>query len=80
MPASAFSMTRNQWLAGGAVILLTVLCGAASGRWAERAYARPEEAATAGEATHTRTCITLGGRRFEWNYPNPPFGTLSCSE
>jgi hypothetical protein len=47
--------------------------------WAERTFARPELADTAN-ATHSRTCITLGGQRFEWNFPNPPFGTLSCSE
>ena len=80
MQRSVFGMTGGQWLTGCAVILATILCGAVSARWAERTFARPAEAATAGEATHTRTCITLSGKRFEWNYPNPPFGTLSCSE
>lgn len=73
-------MTGSQWLTGAAVILATMLCGAASGRWAERTFARPEQAATQDGAAHPRTCITIGGKRFEWNSPNVPFGTLSCSD
>jgi hypothetical protein len=80
MQRSMFGMTAGQWLIGCAIILATVLCGTASARWAERTFLRPADSATAGEATHTRICITLSGKRFEWNYPNPPFGTLSCSE
>ena len=82
MQRSVLRMTRSQWTAGLLVCLVTIVCGILSARWAEQAFARPALAAdsgTAGEA-HTRTCITLGGKRFEWNFPNPPFGTLSCSE
>jgi hypothetical protein len=80
MQRDAFSMTPGQWFSGCAVILLTVVCGAVSAPWAERTFVRPAESAASGEGTHTRTCITLDGKRFPWNYPNPPFGTLSCSE
>jgi hypothetical protein len=24
-------------------------------------------------------CFTLGGKQFEWNFPNVPFGALRCS-
>jgi len=40
----------------------------------------PAPATDAANAPHTRTCITLSGKHFEWNFPNPPFGTLSCSD
>jgi hypothetical protein len=80
MQQGVFGMTAAQWLTGCAVILATVVCGAASARWAERTFVRPPESAAADSTTHTRTCVTLSGKRFEWNYPNPPFGTLSCSE
>jgi hypothetical protein len=82
MQRSAFRMTRGQWIAGSLVFLLTILCGILSARWAERVFAPPPatESGKGAEGTHTRTCITLGGKRFEWNFPNPPFGTLSCSD
>jgi hypothetical protein len=74
-------MTRRQWVAGCLVSLAAALCAAVSSPWAERAFARPELAASdSANATHTRTCITFTGKKFEWNFPNPPFGTLSCSE
>jgi hypothetical protein len=83
-------MTRGQWLAGSLVILGAILGGAVSAPWAERTFARPppadadrEKAADpekAADGEHKRTCVTLGGKRFEWNFPNAPFGTLSCSE
>jgi hypothetical protein len=78
MQRSPIRLSRGQWLTGTLVILATVLGGAVSSPWAERTFARPTVAADS--ATHTRTCITLSGKRFEWNFPNPPFGTLSCSE
>jgi hypothetical protein len=71
-------MTRGQWLAGGLVILAAILGGAVSAPWAARTFSPAETEKVEGE--HKRTCITLGGKRFEWNFPNPPFGTLSCSE
>jgi hypothetical protein len=80
MQPDAFGMTSGQWLTGCAVIVATILCGAVSARWAEHTFVRPEQAAATGGSAHTRTCITLGGKRFEWNFPNLPFGTLSCSE
>ena len=73
-------MTRGQWITGSLVILAAVLCVAVTSPWAERTFSPPAPAADTANATHTRTCITLGGKRFEWNFPNPPFGTLSCSD
>jgi hypothetical protein len=80
MQSGVFDMTRGQWLSGCAVILATIVCGAASARWAERTYVRPEQAAAQDETPHTRTCISISGKRFEWSSPNVPFGTLSCSD
>jgi hypothetical protein len=74
-------MTRGQWITGSLVILAATLCAAISSPWAERTFSPPPApAADAANATHTRTCITFTGKRFEWNFPNPPFGTLSCSD
>ena len=74
-------MTRGQWLAGSVVMLGAVVGAAVSAPWAGQKFAPPEQvAAEAKQGEHKRTCITLGGKRFEWNFPNPPFGTLSCSE
>jgi hypothetical protein len=74
-------MTRNQWLIGCLVILGATAGAAVTSPWAKRTFSPPPAPATdAANATHTRTCITLTGKRFEWNFPNPPFGTLSCSE
>ena len=74
-------MTSAQWIAGCLVILAAIAGGAVSTPWSERTFARPEvTAADSANATHKRTCITLGGKKFEWNFPNPPFGTLSCSD
>jgi hypothetical protein len=77
MMRSVLRMSRGQWTAGGLVFVAAILCGAVSARWAERAFPR---AASAVTEAHTRTCVTLTGKRFQWNFPNPPFGTLSCSE
>jgi hypothetical protein len=74
-------MTRNQWITGCLVILGATAGAAVSSPWAKRTFSAPPAPATdAANAPHTRTCITLSGKRFEWNFPNPPFGTLSCSE
>jgi hypothetical protein len=73
-------MTRNQWLIGCLVILGATVGAAVSSPWAKRAFTPPPATTDAASAPHTRTCITLTGKRFEWNFPNPPFGTLSCSE
>jgi hypothetical protein len=80
MERSAIRMSRGQWIAGCLVILAAIVGAAVSTPWSERIFARPESLAETGDATHTRTCITLSGKKFEWNFPNPPFGTLSCSE
>ena len=83
MQRSANRMTRRQWIAGSLVFLITICCGILSARWSEQAFARPAVAADSGKSgdgEHKRTCITMDGKRFEWNFPNPPFGTLSCSE
>jgi hypothetical protein len=75
-------MTRGQWVTGCLVVLGAAVGAAVSSPWAERTFSPPANAnADQGTAAeHKRTCITLGGKRFEWNFPNPPFGTLSCSE
>jgi hypothetical protein len=39
-----------------------------------------EAAAAAGSATPRRTCTTLDGKSFEWNFANAPFAVLSCSQ
>ena len=77
MEQSALGMTRGQSVAGCLVLLTAVLCGAASAPWAEQRFSRLPVTA---EAAHTRICVTISGKRFEWNFPNPPFGTLSCSQ
>ena len=73
-------MTRNQWLTGCLVILGATAGAAVTSPWAKRTFSPPPPATDATNAPHTRTCITLSGKRFEWNFPNPPFGTLSCSD
>lgn len=81
MRRSTLRMSRGQWIAGGLVFVTTIVGGVASARWSEHAFARPVSVADDTQTqTHTRTCITLSGKRFQWNFPNPPFGTLSCSE
>jgi len=81
MQRSIIRMSLAQWIAGCLVVLAAIVCGAVSTPWSERTFARPEVTALDGaKVTHTRTCITLSGKKFEWNFPNPPFGTLSCSE
>jgi hypothetical protein len=39
-----------------------------------------EAAATAASASPKRTCITLDGKTFEWDFANAPFAVLSCSQ
>jgi hypothetical protein len=74
-------MTSTQWIAGSLVSLVAAAGAAVSGPWAERTFAQPEMVASdAANATHTRTCITIGGKKFEWTSANVPFGTLSCSQ
>jgi hypothetical protein len=77
-------MTSGQWVVGCLVMLAATVAGAWSSPWAERTFARPAalgaDSGKNGDASHKRTCITISGKRFEWNFPNPPFGTLSCSE
>jgi len=74
-------MTRGQWLAGCLVFVAASACAAVSSPWAERIFSPPPApAADTANAARARTCITLSGKRFEWSFPNPPFGTLSCSD
>jgi len=75
-------MTGIQWVVGSLVILGATAGIAVSTPWSERTFSRPESVAADSKAAgeHKRTCVTLGGKRFDWNFPNPPFGTLSCSE
>jgi hypothetical protein len=39
-----------------------------------------EAAATAESATPKRTCITLDGKSFEWDFANVPFAVQSCTQ
>ncbi len=77
-------MSSGQWTAGCLVMLAASLGGALSAPWAARTFVRPvsvaADRANNADVVHKRTCITIDGKRFEWNYPNPPFGTLSCSK
>jgi len=79
MRGSAAQMTSGQWITG--CLVIAAAGGAISAPWAERTFARQAStAADSANAAHKRTCVTISGKRFEWNFPNPPFGTLSCSE
>jgi hypothetical protein len=74
-------MSSGQWITGCLVILAATVGGALSAPWAERTFVRPTSAAAdPANAPHKRTCITISGKRFEWDHPNTPFGTLSCSD
>ena len=73
-------MMRHQWIAGCLVLLGAAVGAAVTAPWAARTFAPPATAPDSAGATHPRTCITLSGKRFEWNFPNAPFGTLSCSD
>jgi hypothetical protein len=82
--AMRLRMATGQWITGCLVMLGATVGAVLSSPWAERTFTRPPALASdsgkTGDASHTRTCITISGKRFEWNFPNPPFGTLSCSE
>jgi len=74
-------MSSGQWTIGCLVILATTVGGSLSAPWAERTFVRPTTvAADPANAPHKRTCISISGKRFEWDQPNIPFGTLSCSD
>ena len=74
-------MTSAQWIAGSLVSLAAAAGAAVSSPWAERTFAQPEMVASDDASTpHSRTCITIGGKKFEWSSANVPFGTLSCSK
>jgi hypothetical protein len=75
-------MMHRQWLAGSLVMLGAGVGAAVTAPWAARKFAPPASVADTGkpDGGHKRTCITLDGKRFEWSYPNPPFGTRSCSD
>jgi hypothetical protein len=66
----------------GCLIIAAAGAGVAiSSPWAERTFARPAiTSADSANAPHKRVCVTISGKHFEWDFPNPPFGTLSCSE
>jgi hypothetical protein len=44
---------------------------------------RTREPAVAGQNQNENVgkgiCFTLGGKQFEWSFPNVPFGALRCS-
>ena len=61
-------MTHSQWLAGSFVIAVNILGCIFTAPWVERRFSLPEQT----EVTHTRTCVTVDGKRFEWDFPNPP--------
>jgi hypothetical protein len=79
MQGAASLMTRRDLIAGCLVFLVTIAAGVASTLWVDRAFPQ-RTAPNVADAGHKRICITLGGKRFEWDFPNPPFGVLSCSE
>jgi hypothetical protein len=81
MRGSATRMTWGEWTAGCLVMAAAVAGLALSAPWVERTFARTTStAADSANAPHKRSCVSISGARFEWNFPNPPFGTLSCSE
>lgn len=81
---SVAPMTSRQWIAGCLVMAGATVGAALSSPWAERTFVRPASLAgdpgKSEDGAHKRTCVTVDGKRFEWNFPNLPFGTLSCSE
>jgi hypothetical protein len=79
-------MTAIQWTAGCSVIVAATVGGLISSNIVNRhipAGTNPRERAVAGQNQNENVgkgiCFTLGGKRFEWNFPNVPFGTLRCS-
>ena len=87
-------MTLMQWIAGSSVIAAATVCGLISSEIvnsnipaertvavnsnipAERTVASPNQNENVGKGI----CFTLGGKQFEWRFPNVPFGVLRCSK
>ena len=79
-------MTPMQWMAGSSVIAAATVCGLISSEIVNSnipAGTHPQEGTVAGEKQNEnvgkRICFTLGGKQFEWHFPNVPFGVLRCS-
>ena len=78
-------MTPREWTAGCSVMAAAAVCGLISseivnsnipaGSLRERAVAGQNQNENVGKGI----CFTLGGKQFEWNFPNVPFGALRCS-
>jgi hypothetical protein len=79
-------MTAIQWTAGCSVIVAATVCGLISSEIVNSnipAGTHTRERAVAGQNQNENVgkgiCFTLGGKQFEWNFPNVPFGALRCS-
>ncbi len=79
-------MTPMQWTAGCSVIVAATVCSlvsseivnsniAAGTHTRDRVVSGQNQNANVGKGI----CFTLGGKEFEWNFPNVPFGALRCS-
>jgi hypothetical protein len=79
-------MTPMPWTVGCSVIVAATVCGLVSSEIVNNnipAGTRTREPAVAGqnqtENVGKGICFTLGGKQFEWSFPNVPFGALRCS-
>jgi hypothetical protein len=79
-------MTPMQWTAGCSAIVAATVCGLISseivnsnipaGPIPENGLLRQNQNENVGKGI----CFTLGGKQFEWNFPDVPFGALRCSD
>ena len=79
-------MTPTQLTIGCSVIVAATVGGLISSNIVNRhipAGTNPREPSVAGQNQNENVgkgiCFTLGGKQFEWNFPNVPFGALRCS-
>src|SRR5216684_5957239 len=77
-------MTPMQWTVGCSVMVAATVCGLVSSEIVNSnipAGTRTREPAVAGQNQNENVgkgiCFTLGGKQFEWNFPNVPFGALA---
>jgi hypothetical protein len=75
-------MTTMQWIAGSSVIVAVTICGLISSEIVNSNI--PAEPTVASQNQNENVgagiCFTLGGKQFEWHFPNVPFGILRCSK
>jgi hypothetical protein len=79
-------MSPTQLTIGCSVIVAASVGGLISSNIVNRHIppsTNPRERAVAGQNQNENVgkgiCFTLGGKQFEWNFPNVPFGALRCS-